>query len=440
MEDREIVAAIVAGDLAALADAYDQYAESLYGYCRWVLNDPDDAADAVQDTFVIAAGKLGGLRDSRKLRPWLYAVARNECHRRRHAPRLGLDAAAGLAGPAADAPDNADNADRDELRRLVRAALAGLSPAEQEVLELSLRHDLQGADLAAVLGGSRTQAHALVSSARGQLEKALGARLVARTGRRDCARLDLLLAGSGGRLTGQARKEISRHIDQCQTCDDRRRGVLRPAALFGMTPLVALPRWLRREVLGLCADDSDVTLAYRHEVMLRVGPLHPNGFPQAIRERRRQMVALARIAAVAGIVIALASAGIISALALGGAHPPHALSGARTSAGPATASAAETTGATASDVAPPPASPATSPPAAVEQAPASVPSGPASAQPSPSRSASSPASPRPKPTPSVSLNSPTPTPTPTATPTPTPSPSSTGTPLPTPTPTPSFSF
>jgi hypothetical protein len=34
MDDREIVAAIVAGDPTGLADAYDQYAESLYGYCR----------------------------------------------------------------------------------------------------------------------------------------------------------------------------------------------------------------------------------------------------------------------------------------------------------------------------------------------------------------------------------------------------------------------
>jgi RNA polymerase sigma factor (sigma-70 family) len=428
MEDREIVAAIVAGDLAALGDAYDQYAESLYGYCRWVLNKPDDAADAVQDTFVITAGMLGGLRDSRKLRPWLYAVARNECRRRRHGSQLRLDAAADLAGPAADVHDSADRA---ELRRLVQAALAGLNPAEQEVLELSLRHDLHGADLAAVLGVSRNQAHALFSRARGQLEKALGVLLVARTGRRGCGPLDRLLADSGGRLTAHTRKEVSRHIDQRGSCADRRRGVLRPAALFGMTPLVALPRWLRREVLGLCADDSDVTLAYRHEVMLRAGPLRPNGFPQAIRGPRR-MVALARVAAAAGIVIALASAGIISALALGGAHAPHPLAGARPSAGSATAGAAETTGAAASDVTPPAASPSPSPPEAVEQAPATVPS--VSAKPSPSRSASSSASPQPKPTPSPS------SPTPGPTPTPTPTPSSTGTPLPTPTPTPSFSF
>src|ERR1700731_4556176 len=107
MDDRETVAAIVAGDLAGLADAYDKYAESLYGYCHWLGPEPADADDAVVDTFVIAAGRLGGLRDPRKLRGWLYAVARNECHRRRRATDAGLDAAADIADPPADGRNQA---------------------------------------------------------------------------------------------------------------------------------------------------------------------------------------------------------------------------------------------------------------------------------------------------------------------------------------------
>jgi len=37
MEDPEVVAAIVAGDPAGLAEAYDQYAMPLYSYCRSML-------------------------------------------------------------------------------------------------------------------------------------------------------------------------------------------------------------------------------------------------------------------------------------------------------------------------------------------------------------------------------------------------------------------
>jgi RNA polymerase sigma factor (sigma-70 family) len=426
MDDREIVAAIVAGDLAALADAYDQYAESLYGYCYWMLTEPADAADAVQDTFVVAAGKLGGLRDPRKLHPWLYAVARNECHRRLRAAEAGLDDAADAAG------DPGDDADRAELRRRVRSALSDLDPGEREVLSLELRHDLHGADLAAVLGVSRNQAHALVVRARGQLEKDLGALLVARTGRRGCRALDTLLADWDGRLTAVMRKRISRHADQCEVCDNRRRSTLRNAALFGMAPLAVLPGWLREDVLGLCSDTSQLALTYRQEVTLRAGPFGPNGFPQAIRSPRPRALALARIAAAAGIVIAVASAGIITVLALGGSHVPHSLEAVRASSGSVTGSApagpAGSAGAPAS--APPTASPATT----SGQGPAAAPTPPApaatTAKPSPSHSKT--ASPTPTPTPS-------PTPTPTATtPTPTPTSTATTTPTPTATTTPSF--
>lgn len=63
MRDGEMVAAIVAGDPAALGDAYDHYAPALYAYCRSLLAEPSAAADAVYDTFIVAAAKLYGLRD-----------------------------------------------------------------------------------------------------------------------------------------------------------------------------------------------------------------------------------------------------------------------------------------------------------------------------------------------------------------------------------------
>src|SRR5579862_1442348 len=82
MRDGEVGAAIAVGDPGGLAEAYDRYASALYAYCRSLVPEPGEAADAVQDTFVIAAAELAGLRDRRRLRSWLYAVARNECLRR----------------------------------------------------------------------------------------------------------------------------------------------------------------------------------------------------------------------------------------------------------------------------------------------------------------------------------------------------------------------
>jgi hypothetical protein len=106
MQDRELVAAIVAGDPDGLAEAYDRYAAPLYAYCRSMLpgpDAPDEAASAVTDTFVIATVKLPGLSDPDQVGSWLHAVARNECLGRpgaldRPVPAGTAPAAAGLAG------------------------------------------------------------------------------------------------------------------------------------------------------------------------------------------------------------------------------------------------------------------------------------------------------------------------------------------------------
>jgi RNA polymerase sigma factor (sigma-70 family) len=278
MRDREIVGAIVARDPAGLAAAYDNYASVLYNYCRSLLAEPADAADAVQDTFVIAAAKLEGLRDPDRLRPWLYAVARNECHRRLRA--RARFASLDLAGDVTDREEpEPQGADAAVLKELVTAAVAGLNPGDREVIELNLRHELSGGDLADALGVAPNQAHALASRARSQLERSLGALLVARTGRKSCAELDAILAGWDGKLTILLRKRISRHVENCETCGERKRRELNPAMLFSVLPIFALPRGLRQQMLRLVSDSSPEAARYRDTVVQRAGTFGSSGFP-----------------------------------------------------------------------------------------------------------------------------------------------------------------
>ena len=234
MRDSDVVASIVAGDPDGLAVAYDRYAGDLYGYCRSLLAEPADAADAVQDTFVIAASKLGGLRKPDRLRAWLFAVARNECLHRLKSRRV--------AAPLQDVPEPIDEnadvggaAERGEAIALVRAAADGLNDGERDVIN-QLWHGLEVPEVAAVLGVSRNHAHALFSRARDQLEASIGVLLVGRAGRRDCAALDNLLGDWDGRLTARLRRRVGRHIDQCRVCSDRRRRELSPAMLYSLAP------------------------------------------------------------------------------------------------------------------------------------------------------------------------------------------------------------
>lgn len=312
MHDRDIVAAVVAGDPAGLAAAYDSYATALYSYCRSMLAEPADAADAVQDTFVIAAAKLAGLREPDRLRPWLYAVARNECHRRLRARARfsSLDEAGDVTDPTEAEPRGAEQA---VLRELVAAAVAGLNPGDREVIELTLRHELTGGDLAAALGVGANQAHALASRARTQLERSLGALLVARAGRRSCAELDALLAGWDGTLTILMRKRISRHVDQCETCGARKRRELSPAMLLSALPLAAvplprLPLSLRQQVLRLVSDTSQDAASYRDLVVRRAGRFASGGFPRQVSPvgrspRPRHLSAAAMFTSAAALLV-----------------------------------------------------------------------------------------------------------------------------------------
>jgi RNA polymerase sigma factor (sigma-70 family) len=281
MHDRDIVAAIVAGDPAGLEAAYDSYAMALHAYCRTLLAEPADAADAVQDTFVIAAAKLEQLRDSDRLRPWLYAVARNECHRRLrgYARQAGLDEAGEMTDASAEV---AGRAERAELKALMLSAIGGLNPGDREIIELNLRHDLDGADLADTIGVPVNQAHALASRARSQLERSLGALLVARTGRRQCAELDEMLSGWDGELTILLRKRVARHIESCDICGARKRRELSPAMLLSVLPLVTVPAGLRQQVLRLVSDSGPDAVRYRTHVASRAEPFTESGFPVQI--------------------------------------------------------------------------------------------------------------------------------------------------------------
>jgi RNA polymerase sigma factor (sigma-70 family) len=330
MEDPEVVAAIVAGDPAGLAEAYDRYATPLYSYCRALLHEPADAADAVQDTFLVATAKLRDLRDPTRLRSWLYTVARNECFRRLRAGKAlsALDETADLPATSTDIGAATEQA---ELSQLIRAAMAGLNPGERDIIELSLVQELDGDELAAALGVSRNHAHALLSRARSQLERSLGALIVARTGRDACAALDAMLADWDGRLTVLMRKRIGRHIDDCDICGERKRRELTPAMFAGAVPVAALPALLssgfREQVLRVLADRSPTGLTHRLSVANRAAPFGPNGFPRPASPPGAapwQRVRHHPQAAVAAVAAAVVVAGVIVAAIIGGSqhHPP----------------------------------------------------------------------------------------------------------------------
>lgn len=305
MDDRGMVAAMRAADPQGLAAAYDTYAGRLYGYCRSLLRSPDAAADALQDTFVLAHERIDQLRDPERLRPWLYAIARNEClHQLRVQSRTtGIEGAGDVRDETVDLDAHLRT---DELRRLVEDAFEGMATRDREVLELAMRQDLQGAELAAALGLSLNHTHALLSRARGQLENSLAAVIVARNGREDCPELDGMLQDWDGTMTVLMRKRVNRHIGQCEICGERKRRDVSVSALLSLLPVPMLPADMRERVVEAVTRPEHA--AHRQEVADRAAGFDRSGFPvPRDRWNRRISATQAKTAAVAGV----AAAGIL---------------------------------------------------------------------------------------------------------------------------------
>lgn len=254
--DADLVVSARGGDEGAFATLYDRYADRLHDFCYSMLRDPSEAADATQQTFVVAAEKLAMLREPEKIKAWLYAIARNDCLKRTRGRRreVGLDR---IPEPAAHGHSSEQTLEGEELRNLVWSAADGLNERDRALLELNVRQGLDGQELADAMGMKASQVYVLMSRMRDQVERSLSALLVARTGRRDCPELDALLVDWKGRLNPLLRKRISRHVENCEVCLERRRAVVSPLALLGAIPIVPAPLFLRDRVLaGLHSDGS----------------------------------------------------------------------------------------------------------------------------------------------------------------------------------------
>ncbi len=301
--DAQLVQEARAGDRAAFGAIYSRYADRIHDFCRSALRDPHEAADVTQETFLVAAGRLGQLREPDKLRAWLYAIARNEAMRRSRSRRRATPTPV-AAEMASDRAGPEESAGRTDAREIVWAAAAGLSARDRVLLDLTVRQGLDGQELADAIGAPPANAYVMASRLRAQVERAISALLVARYGRRNCPELDAMLAGWDGRLDPLVRKRVARHIDGCEICTDRRLTLASPLALLGAVPLVPAPAELRDRVLG------------QVELVSHVGPRHGrprnDGFPPPLDPRpyrRPPLIGAAAVVAVALVVLAALAIG-----------------------------------------------------------------------------------------------------------------------------------
>lgn len=307
-DDTDLVAGVLAGDRAAFAGVYEKYADRLYDFAYSMLRNREEASDCVADSFVVMAEKLVQLREASRLRPWLYSVVRNECLRTLRARgRVAHDDEWLEAMPdETNGPEQQVVQDdvQAELSELVWAAAEGLNDRDRSLLDLHLRQGLDGAELAAAMDVTTANAYVMLSRVRDQVERSLGALLIARRGSDDCDDLSELLKDWDGGFSPLIRKRVARHIDGCDVCESRRKRMVSPLALLAGVPAFAAPLSLRDRVL-----EDERLVSYYVDAPVPAAPVVPGGPTQGDSSDKRR-------ALLVGLIVLLLALGGTAALVL----------------------------------------------------------------------------------------------------------------------------
>lgn len=132
---------------------------------------PEDAADALAETYAAAWRKLDSLPDGDRARLWLFGAARNELRKTASRLRAEQDLASALARDLRHAMEEAPSAeDRDEA---MRAALASLSKLDCEIVTLAAWDGFAPREIAAVLALSPNVVRIRLHRARSTLRSSL---------------------------------------------------------------------------------------------------------------------------------------------------------------------------------------------------------------------------------------------------------------------------
>ncbi|RKE17678.1 RNA polymerase sigma factor (sigma-70 family) [Streptomyces sp. TLI_171] len=233
------------GDRQAVAELVGGHLPLVYNVVGRALSGHPDTDDVVQETMLRAVDGLPGLRDPAGFRSWLVAIAVNQVRRRfRDSGPDAVPDPSVVADPAADFVGlTIVRLGLSEQRREVAEATRWLDEGDRDLLALwwlEAAGELSRPELAEAMELTPQHAAVRVQRMKGQLE---AARLVVRAlaAVPPCPWLGELTATWDGVPSALWRKRIGRHVRECATCAEQRRGLVPAEGLLAGTAMVPLP-------------------------------------------------------------------------------------------------------------------------------------------------------------------------------------------------------
>ncbi|MDE0043715.1 MAG: RNA polymerase sigma factor [Candidatus Poribacteria bacterium] len=133
-KDDVLISRARAGDERAFTDLVRNYHAYVYAVVSAVLENPDDAEEVVQDTFINVYRNLPQLKDAASFNGWLTEIARNCARdrlRKRKLETVPIDEVRPHTLETSDAADV--RLIRDEQIELIRGAMGALSQKDREI-------------------------------------------------------------------------------------------------------------------------------------------------------------------------------------------------------------------------------------------------------------------------------------------------------------------
>ena len=175
MSIQETIQAAAAGDHRAFAAIVEQYRQMVWRVALRMLGDPDEAEDAVQETFIRAWKALPGFDRRYSPATWLGTIAARLCcdilRKRSAHRRFEADAARANAQERAADPESGSIA-RELEARLLRVTRT-LSPMQRTVFILNEIEQLPFEEVRRATGWSAVQLKSNLYLARQKVRKAL---------------------------------------------------------------------------------------------------------------------------------------------------------------------------------------------------------------------------------------------------------------------------
>ncbi len=149
MVDVNVIRSAKLGDAASFAQVYDAIAPELYKVALYTLGNPQDAEDAVSETFVEAFKGIKNLREEASFKRWMMTILSVRCKRRiggyiKERKTENIDDLIDLPAPDSDQPS--------PEKLSVREALAALEPQERQIVVLVTVQGYTTREAAQILG------------------------------------------------------------------------------------------------------------------------------------------------------------------------------------------------------------------------------------------------------------------------------------------------